>query len=250
MPFDTIDEAIAMANDTEYGLAASVWTKNIDTALTVTRRVRAGRFWVNTTLSGGPELPIGGFKQSGWGREAGDDGRGGVHPGEIGPYRDRQAEPLDRMTAKGYDYVIVGGGSAGCVLAARLSENPVVRVLLLEAGGRDSHPLIHMPVGFAKMTTGPHTWGFRTAPQTHANNREIPTRRPASSAAEASINAEIFTRGHPTDYDRWAEEGARAGPSPTSASTSSGPKATPCSRASGTGRKGPSACRTSPTRSR
>ena len=60
-----------MANDTEYGLAASVWTKNIDKALTVTRKVRAGRFWVNCTLAGGPELPIGGFKQSGWGREAG-----------------------------------------------------------------------------------------------------------------------------------------------------------------------------------
>lgn len=71
MPFDTLDEAIAIANDTQYGLAASVWTKNIDKALTVTRRVQAGRFWVNTTLAGGPELPLGGFKQSGWGREAG-----------------------------------------------------------------------------------------------------------------------------------------------------------------------------------
>ena len=71
MPFDTVEEAIAIANDTEYGLAASVWSKNIDKALTVARRVRAGRFWVNTTLSGGPELPIGGFKRSGWGREAG-----------------------------------------------------------------------------------------------------------------------------------------------------------------------------------
>jgi len=71
MPFDTMDEAIALANDTDYGLAASVWTRNIDKALTVTRRVRAGRFWVNTTLAGGPELPLGGFKQSGWGREAG-----------------------------------------------------------------------------------------------------------------------------------------------------------------------------------
>jgi len=71
MPFDTMEEAIALANDTEYGLAASVWSKNIDKALTVTRRVQAGRFWVNTTLAGGPELPIGGFKQSGWGREAG-----------------------------------------------------------------------------------------------------------------------------------------------------------------------------------
>ncbi|WP_299967654.1 aldehyde dehydrogenase family protein [uncultured Roseobacter sp.] len=69
--FDTVDDAIAIANDTVYGLAASVWTKNIDKALTVTRRVKAGRFWVNTTLSGGPELPLGGFKQSGWGREAG-----------------------------------------------------------------------------------------------------------------------------------------------------------------------------------
>ena len=71
MPFDTVEEAIEIANDTVYGLAASVWTKNIDKALTVTRRVQAGRFWVNTTLSGGPELPLGGFKQSGWGREAG-----------------------------------------------------------------------------------------------------------------------------------------------------------------------------------
>lgn len=71
LPFDTIDQAIEIANDTPYGLAASVWTKTIDKALTVTRRVQAGRFWVNTTLSGGPELPIGGFKQSGWGREAG-----------------------------------------------------------------------------------------------------------------------------------------------------------------------------------
>lgn len=71
MPFDTLDQAIAMANDTDYGLAASVWSRDIDKALTVTRRVQAGRFWVNTTLAGGPELPIGGFKQSGWGREAG-----------------------------------------------------------------------------------------------------------------------------------------------------------------------------------
>ena len=71
MPFDTMEEAIRIANDTEYGLAASVWSKNIDKALTVARRVRAGRFWVNTTLAGGPELPLGGFKQSGWGREAG-----------------------------------------------------------------------------------------------------------------------------------------------------------------------------------
>ncbi|MEO6300524.1 MAG: aldehyde dehydrogenase family protein, partial [Paracoccaceae bacterium] len=74
MHFDTLDQAVAMANDTVYGLAASVWTKNIDKALTVTRRVRAGRFWVNCMMAGGPEMPLGGFKQSGWGREAGTYG--------------------------------------------------------------------------------------------------------------------------------------------------------------------------------
>ena len=72
--FDTTEEAIALANDTVYGLAASVWSKNIDTALTVSRRVRAGRFWVNCIMAGGPEMPLGGFKQSGWGREAGTYG--------------------------------------------------------------------------------------------------------------------------------------------------------------------------------
>ncbi|MFD1880233.1 GMC family oxidoreductase [Paracoccus pacificus] len=109
----------------------------------------------------------------------------------------------------GFDYVIVGGGSAGCVLAARLSEDPATRVCMIEAGGRDTHPLIHMPVGFAKMTTGPLTWGLVTAPQKHANNREIPYAQARVLGGGSSINAEVFTRGHPSDYDRWAnEEGA------------------------------------------
>ncbi|WP_264787220.1 aldehyde dehydrogenase family protein, partial [Gluconobacter japonicus] len=69
--FSTLEEAISLANDTVYGLAASVWTKDISKALKVTRKVQAGRFWVNTIMAGGPEMPLGGFKQSGWGREAG-----------------------------------------------------------------------------------------------------------------------------------------------------------------------------------
>ena len=73
------------------------------------------------------------------------------------------------MAGNGFDFVIVGGGSSGCVIANRLSENPAARVLLLEAGGTDGHYLIHMPVGFAKMTDGPHTWGFLTAPQFISN---------------------------------------------------------------------------------
>lgn len=70
-PFDDFEEAVAIANDTVYGLAASIWSKDIDTAVQMGRRVQAGRVWVNCTLAGGPELPIGGFKQSGWGRETG-----------------------------------------------------------------------------------------------------------------------------------------------------------------------------------
>ncbi|MBN9073221.1 MAG: aldehyde dehydrogenase family protein [Rhizobiales bacterium] len=71
IPFETEEEAIAIANNVDYGLAASIWTKNLDKAVNVMRRVRAGRTWINCTITGGPEMPIGGFKQSGWGRETG-----------------------------------------------------------------------------------------------------------------------------------------------------------------------------------
>ena len=110
------------------------------------------------------------------------------------------------MVERGYEYIIVGGWSAGCVLANRLSEMDGARILLLEAGGRDRHPHIHMPVGFAKMTTGPLTWGLTTAPQTHANNREIPYAQGRVIGGGSFINAEVFTRGNPVDYDRWANE--------------------------------------------
>ena len=110
------------------------------------------------------------------------------------------------MAEQGFDYIIVGGGAAGCVLASRLSENPAVRVLMLEAGGKDDHPLIHMPVGFAKMTSGPYTWGLTTVPQRHANDRSLIYAQGRVLGGGSSINAEVFTRGHPSDYDRWVEE--------------------------------------------
>ena len=103
-----------------------------------------------------------------------------------------------------YDYVIVGGGSAGCVLAARLTELPDVRVLLLEAGPADKSRHIHRPVGFAKLTAGPLTWGYRTTAQSHCQSREIPFAQGRVIGGSSSINAQVFTRGAPEDFDRWA----------------------------------------------
>jgi len=105
-----------------------------------------------------------------------------------------------------YDYIIIGGGSSGCAIAARLTEDPETSVLLLEAGPLDTDRYIHMPVGFYKMTDGPLTWGYKTVPQKHCNNREVPYAQGRVLGGGGSINAEIFTRGCPEDYDRWANE--------------------------------------------
>jgi choline dehydrogenase-like flavoprotein len=104
-----------------------------------------------------------------------------------------------------HDYVIVGGGSAGCVLAARLSELPDVKVLLLEAGPRDTDRYIHLPVGFYKMTAGPLTWGYSAA-SAALGGRSMPFAQARVLGGGSSINAMVFTRGHALDYDAWAEE--------------------------------------------
>jgi choline dehydrogenase-like flavoprotein len=105
-----------------------------------------------------------------------------------------------------FDYIIVGGGSAGCVLANRLSEDKDVSVLLLEAGGRDSHPLYHMPAGFAKMTKGIGAWGWQTVPQRHMKNRVLRFTQAKVLGGGSTINAQIYTRGNALDYDGWANE--------------------------------------------
>jgi choline dehydrogenase-like flavoprotein len=108
----------------------------------------------------------------------------------------------------GYDYIIVGAGPAGCVLAARLSEEPAVRVLLLEAGPRDTDPYIHWPAGFYRLTSSTrNTWGYETAPLAHVDGRRMWFPQGRVLGGGGSINAQVFTRGYPKDYDEWAEEG-------------------------------------------
>jgi len=109
--------------------------------------------------------------------------------------------------AKGYDYVIIGGGSAGCVLAGRLSEDPAATVCLIEAGGRDRHPFYHLPAGFAKMTKGIGSWGWETVPQRHMQGRVFNYTQAKVIGGGSSINAQIYTRGNAQDYDDWRQMG-------------------------------------------
>ena len=105
-----------------------------------------------------------------------------------------------------FDHIIVGGGSSGCVLAARLSEDPDCQVLLIEAGGRDRNPLFHIPAGFAKVTKGIASWGWSTVPQKGLNGRSLWYTQARVIGGGSSINAQIYTRGNRRDYDRWAAD--------------------------------------------
>jgi len=107
-----------------------------------------------------------------------------------------------------FDYVIVGGGSAGCVLAGRLSEDPDVSVCLLEAGGAGRNWLVRVPFGLVLTVPAPFiNWGFKTVPQTQLNRRRLYQPRGRVLGGSSALNAMIYTRGHPSDYDRWAAVG-------------------------------------------
>jgi len=108
-----------------------------------------------------------------------------------------------------FDYIIVGAGSAGCVLANRLTENPNHQVLLLEAGGKDWHPFIHMPAGLAKLIGLDFlNWSYETEPEPEMNGRRMYWPRGKVLGGSSSINAMCYCRGHRKDYDSWEQTGA------------------------------------------
>ena len=112
-------------------------------------------------------------------------------------------------SVRAYDYIIVGAGSAGCVLANRLSEDSGATVLLLEAGGSDRHPYIQIPLGLGRLWQRRlFDWGYDTEPEPHLHDRRVPVRRGKVLGGSSSVNVMVYTRGHRADFDRWARQGA------------------------------------------
>lgn len=108
------------------------------------------------------------------------------------------------------DYLVVGGGSAGCVVAARLAEDPRATVTLIEAGPEDRHPYLHLPAGYARLfRSGTFDWKYETEPEPGLNGRRIRWPRGRVLGGSGAINGLVFLRGSPRDYDRWAQAGAR-----------------------------------------
>lgn len=110
------------------------------------------------------------------------------------------------MPEEAFDFIVVGGGSAGCALAARLARADR-RVLLLEAGPRDNHPYVHVPATFVRLIGGPRSWMYESEPQPHAAGRRMSVPQGRTLGGGSAINAMVYIRGNPRDYDGWREAG-------------------------------------------
>ncbi len=117
---------------------------------------------------------------------------------------------MDQDVDAEFDVVVAGGGSAGCVMATRLTENPAINLCLIEAGGRDHNPWIHIPLGFGKLVPNHNVnWGYETEPEPHLNGRRLSWPRGKVLGGSGSINGLVFLRGAPSDYDNWEALGAK-----------------------------------------
>jgi len=128
-------------------------------------------------------------------------------PGMTTTWTGRELRMTTRLEGD-FDYIVVGAGTAGCIVANRLSANPGNRVLILEAGGSDNWIWFHIPVGYLFAIGNPRSdWMFRTEPEAGLNGRSLAYPRGKVIGGSSSINAMAYVRGNRGDYDRWAEAG-------------------------------------------